>query len=62
MYLDDPENLKKRGLQIIKLEGYEENFLMDMEGNIYNFEGEFIAQNIGEDDDEEEEENEIEIQ
>ena len=55
--IDNEEELAARGLKKIQIEGEEEEFLMDAEGNIYNLNGDFIgttngdADGEGEDDD-----------
>ena len=41
--IDNEEELAARGLRKIQIEGEEEEFLMDDEGNIYNLNGEFIG-------------------
>ena len=41
--IDNEEELAARGLRKIQIEGEEEEFLMDQEGNIYNLNGEFIG-------------------
>ena len=43
--VDNPEDLKRRGLQRIQLEGDDENeYLLDAEGNIYTLQGECIGE------------------
>lgn len=52
--IDNEEELAKRGLKKIQIEGENEEFLMDAEGNIYNLNGDFIGatnEGEGEDDD-----------
>ena len=34
--VDNPEDLAKKGLRRIQIEGGEEEYLLDNEGNIYN--------------------------
>ncbi len=41
--IDNEEELAARGLRKIQIEGEEEEFLMDNEGNIYNLNGDFIG-------------------
>jgi hypothetical protein len=41
--IDNPEELAKRGLRRIQIEGEAEEFLMDMENNIYDLAGNFIG-------------------
>ena len=41
--IDNPEDLAAKGLKRIQIEGEEEEFLMDMEGNIYDLRGNFIG-------------------
>ena len=41
--IDNPEDLAARGLKRIQIEGDEEEYLLDQEGNIYNLQGEFIG-------------------
>ena len=51
--IDNEEELASRGLRKIQIEGEEEEFLMDEEGNIYNLNGDFIgATNEDPEDDE----------
>ena len=45
--IDNPDDLAARGLKRIQIEGEEEEFLMDMEGNIYDLRGNFIGQTDG---------------
>lgn len=54
--IDNEEELAARGLKKIQIEGEEEEFLMDNEGNIYNLNGDFIGTTNG-DADEEEDDN-----
>lgn len=43
--VDDPEDLARRGLRRIQIEGDDENeYLLDAEGNIYNLQGEFVGE------------------
>ena len=41
--IDDPEDLAAKGLKRITIEGEEEEFLLDLEGNIFNLKGEFVG-------------------
>ena len=41
--IDDPEDLASKGLKRITIEGEDEEFLLDMEGNIFNLKGEFVG-------------------
>ena len=45
--IDNPEDLARRGLKRIKIEGDTEEYLLDEEGNIYNLQGEFVGQTDG---------------
>jgi hypothetical protein len=54
--IDNEEELAARGLKKIQIEGEEEEFLMDNEGNIYNLNGDFIGTTNGD----AEEENDVE--
>ena len=45
--IDNEEELAARGLKKIQIEGEEEEFLMDGEGNIYNLNGDFIGTTHG---------------
>lgn len=45
--IDNPDELAKKGLKRIQIEGEEEEFLMDMEGNIYDLRGNFIGTTEG---------------
>lgn len=45
--IDNEEELAARGLKKIQIEGEEEEFLMDNEGNIYNLNGDFIGTTNG---------------
>ncbi len=45
--IDNPDELAKKGLKRIQIEGEEEEFLMDMEGNIYDLRGNFIGTTDG---------------
>ena len=53
--IDNEEELAARGLKKIQIEGEEEEFLMDAEGNIYNLNGDFIGTTNGNEDEEAEE-------
>ena len=41
--VDNPEDLAKKGLRRIQIEGDEQEYLLDNEGNIYNLQGEFVG-------------------
>jgi len=41
--IDNPEELAKRGLRRIQIEGEDEEYLMDAENNIYDLGGNFIG-------------------
>jgi hypothetical protein len=41
--IDNPEDLAAKGLKRIQIEGEEEEYLMDQEGNIYDLRGNFIG-------------------
>lgn len=41
--VDNPEDLEKKGLRRIQIEGDEQEYLLDGEGNIYNLQGEFVG-------------------
>ncbi len=45
--IDNPDQLAARGLKRIQIEGEEEEFLMDMEGNIFDLRGNFIGTTDG---------------
>jgi len=47
--VDNPEDLAKRGLSRVQIEGDEQEYLLDNEGNIYNLQGEFVG-TTGDDD------------
>ena len=51
--VDNPEDLAKKGLRRIQIEGDEQEYLLDNEGNIYNLQGEFVGTTGGEDGEEE---------
>lgn len=54
--MDNPEDLAKKGLRRIQIEGDEQEYLLDNEGNIYNLQGEFVGTtdgDVGEGDEEE---------
>ena len=55
--IDNEEELAARGLKKIQIEGEEEEFLMDNEGNIYNLNGDFIGTTNGDADEEDDGEN-----
>ena len=48
--IDNPDSLAAKGLKRIQIEGEEEEFLMDMEGNIYDLKGNFIGTTDGDGD------------
>ena len=48
--IDNPDELEAKGLKRIQIEGEEEEFLMDMEGNIYDLRGNFIGTTDGDGD------------
>jgi len=50
--IDNEEELAARGLKKIQIEGEEEEFLMDGEGNIYNLNGDFIGTTNGDGEEE----------
>lgn len=50
--IDNEEELAARGLKKIQIEGEDEEFLMDAEGNIYNLNGDFIGTTNGDADEE----------
>lgn len=37
--IDNPEDLAAKGLRRIQIDGEEEEYLMDLEGNIYDLQG-----------------------
>ena len=41
--IDNPDDLAAKGLKRIQIEGEEEEYLMDQEGNIYDLRGNFIG-------------------
>ncbi len=41
--IDNPDELAAKGLKRIQIEGEDEEYLMDMEGNIYDLRGNFIG-------------------
>lgn len=41
--IDNPDELAKRGLRRIQIEGEDEEYLMDMENNIFDLGGNFIG-------------------
>ena len=59
--VDNPEDLAKKGLRRIQIEGDEQEYLLDNEGNIYNLQGEFVG-TTGDDAEEEEEDGEADNQ
>lgn len=52
--IDNEEELAARGLKKIQIEGEEDEFLMDAEGNIYNLNGDFIGTTNGDAEEEQE--------
>ena len=59
--IDNPEQLAAKGLRRIQIDGEDEEYLMDLEGNIYDLQGNFIGttdtngQEMEQQEDEEEE-------
>lgn len=45
--IDNPEDLARRGLKRIQIEGDDQEYLLDGEGNIYNLQGEFVGTTDG---------------
>ena len=45
--IDNPDELAAKGLKRIQIEGEDEEYLMDMEGNIYDLRGNFIGTTDG---------------
>lgn len=45
--VDNPEDLAKKGLRRIQIEGDDQEYLLDGEGNIYNLQGEFVGTTDG---------------
>ena len=45
--IDNPEELAKKGLKRIQIEGEDEEYLLDLQGNIYNLQGEFVGTTDG---------------
>ena len=41
--IDNPDDLAARGLRRIQIDGDEEEYLMDLEGNIYDLQGNYIG-------------------
>lgn len=41
--IDNPDDLAAKGLKRIQIEGEEEEYLMDLDGNIYDLRGNFIG-------------------
>lgn len=41
--IDNPEDLAARGLRRIQIDGEDEEYLMDLEGNIYDLQGNYIG-------------------
>ena len=54
--VDNPEDLAKKGLRRIQIEGDEQEYLLDNDGNIYNLQGEFVGTTDGDVQEGEEEE------
>ena len=48
--VDNPEDLAKKGLRRIQIEGDDQEYLLDNEGNIYNLQGEFVGTTGDEDE------------
>lgn len=48
--IDNPEDLARRGLKRIQIEGDDQEYLLDEQGNIYNLLGEFIGTTDGDAD------------
>lgn len=48
--IDNPDELAAKGLKRIQIEGEDEEYLMDMEGNIYDLKGNFIGTTDGDGD------------
>lgn len=46
--IDNPDDLAAKGLKRIQIDGEEEEYLMDLEGNIYDLQGNFIGTTDGE--------------
>lgn len=51
--VDNPEDLAKKGLRRIQIEGDEQEYLLDNDGNIYNLQGEFVGTTDGDVEEEE---------
>ena len=49
--VDNPDDLAKKGLRRIQIEGDDQEYLLDNEGNIYNLQGEFVGTTGDEDED-----------
>ena len=45
--IDNPEELAAKGLRRIQIDGDEEEFLMDTDGNIYDLQGNFVGTTDG---------------
>ena len=45
--VDNPEDLAKKGLRRIQIEGDDQEYLLDGEENIYNLQGEFVGTTDG---------------
>ena len=48
--VDNPDDLAKKGLRRIQIEGDDQEYLLDNEGNIYNLQGEFVGTTGDEDE------------
>ena len=60
--VDNPDDLAKKGLRRIQIEGDEQEYLLDGEGNIYNLQGEFVGTTGDDADGMEGEEMEAEVE
>jgi hypothetical protein len=47
--IDNPEDLARRGLKRVQIEGDNDEYLLDGEGNLYNLQGEFVGTTDGAD-------------
>ncbi len=45
--IDNPDDLAAKGLRRIQIDGDDEEYLMDLEGNIYDLQGNFIGTTDG---------------
>ena len=57
--VDNPEDLARKGLRRIQIEGDDQEYLLDNEGNIYNLQGEFFG-TTGDEGEEEEGDEQVE--